>query len=44
MRQSVVKAKEMADKGLDGKTICDFLEKDAYNVSSGELRAELLAN
>lgn len=33
MRQSVVKAKEMADKGLDGKTICDFLEKDAYNAT-----------
>lgn len=31
MSQSVVKAKELADQGFDGKTICYVLEREAYN-------------
>lgn len=33
MRSSVVKAKQYADQGFDGKTICEKLERDAYNAT-----------
>ncbi len=33
MRASVIKAKQYADQGCDGKTICEKLEKDAYNAT-----------
>lgn len=33
MRHSVMKAKRLAEQGLDGKEICDILEADAYNAT-----------
>ena len=33
MRQSVMKAKQLADQGLGGKEICERLESDAYNAT-----------
>ena len=33
MRQSVMKAKQLADQGLGGKEICEKLESDAYNAT-----------
>lgn len=33
MRQSVMKAKQLAEQGLNGKEICERLEADAYNAT-----------
>lgn len=33
MRHSVMKAKQLAEQGMEGKEICDSLEADAYNAT-----------